>query len=97
MSLVIAGAFYLCGDTVLVPHYTGDWSIVDCHTYETEKDVRDQYGPELARDFIEYGQSVTVRGEQYYLTEWGPFHVTDEWGLLSDLSELKFIEFETQF
>jgi hypothetical protein len=97
MSLVIAGAFYLDEDTVLVPHYTGDFAAVDCHTYETEKDIRDKYSERYVRDFIHDGQSVTVQGETYYLTEWGPFHVTEDWELLSDLSELKFIEFETQF
>jgi len=31
-------------------------------------------------------------GERYYYAEWGPFNVSEEWDLISDISNVGLVE-----
>ena len=94
MRLVIKGAYYFDGDTILVPHYTGEFFIVDCDQYITKEELKDQYSEsyiENVKDnYIEYD------GIKYYYAEYSPFGV-ENWELLSDLSELSHNEMDYDF
>ncbi len=91
MNLVIAGAYYYDeeSDTILIPHYTGEFGIVDCDEYAAMEDLQGRYDQsyidKVKDDPIEYD------GTNYYNSEYNPFSVGD-WQLLSDLSELAHLE-----
>lgn len=44
-KLVIKGAQYFlsdpAGDAILIPHYTGEFWIVDCDEYLTEQEIKE--------------------------------------------------------
>lgn len=70
---VIKGAKYFTGDRILIPHMTGEFFMVD---YDEE------YVESVEDNYIEH------EGEKYYYAEWGPFNVSEEWDLISDISSL---------
>lgn len=90
MKLVIKGAQYLVQGEILVPHYTGEYSEVDCTRYLTKKDFLEtyekKYFKEWKDDFIEH------EGVKYYYAEYSPYYIDEGWELLSDLSELSYQE-----
>ncbi len=96
-KLVIKGAFYFdnSSDTILMPHYTGEFSIVDCNTYEKMSELKSRYDKDYIKsvkdDYIE------LDGVKYYSTEYSPCAVSDDWDLLSDLSELNHLEEDFNF
>ena len=91
MNLVVKGAYYYDreSETILVPHFTGDFFYVDCTEYEKMESLKGRYDKgwikENKDDFIEY------EGEKYYYAEYSPRCVED-WKLLSDVSELEHTE-----
>ena len=91
MKLVIRGAYYYDkeSDTIIIPHYTGEYSIVDCDEYATMEYLEGKYNQnyidQVKDDPIEYD------GKKYYNAEYSPFSIGD-WELLSDLSELAHLE-----
>jgi len=90
-KLVIAGAVYYSDslDALLIPHFTGEYWMVDCTRYLKKKELKDRcpdyWFKENKENYIEF------EGERYYYAEYSPIH-TDDLNLLSDLSELKFYE-----
>jgi hypothetical protein len=87
MKTVIKGAVYKRENDLVIPHQTGEFSIVDCDNYvtmeELKQDYDEDYIKEVEDNYIEY------RGVKYYYAEWSPEHVTDDWYLLSEsISEL---------
>ena len=87
MKTVIAGAVYKRENDLVIPHQTGEFSIVDCDNYVTMEELKADYDEEYIKEvednYIEY------RGVKYYYAEWSPEHVTDDWYLLSEsISEL---------
>jgi hypothetical protein len=87
MKTVIKGAVYKRENDLVIPHQTGEFSIVDCDNYVTMEELKADYDEEYIKEvednYIEY------RGVKYYYTEWSPEHVTDDWYLLSEsISEL---------
>ena len=89
-TLVIAGAYYKIEDkdVVVCPHYTGEFSIVDCDVYLNKEDFLDVYDEQyLFRDYY-----IEVGGKKYYYAEYKPFYVDENWTLLSDLSKLRYRE-----
>jgi hypothetical protein len=87
MKTVIAGAVYKRENDLVIPHQTGEFSIVDCDNYVTMEELKadydEDYIKEVEDNYIEY------RGVKYYYAEWSPEHVTDDWYLLSEsISEL---------
>jgi hypothetical protein len=89
--LVITGALYRVNeDTLVKPHFTGDFGAVDCTRYLTKKELEGRYDESFIRqnknNFIEED------GIKYYYAEYSPFYVSEDWELLSDLSELNHIE-----
>jgi hypothetical protein len=89
-QLVIKGAHYFDGESILIPHFTGQFFTVDCTEYTTKQRIKDQYDKNFIKehksDFIEY------EGVKYYFAEYSPFNITQDWELLSDLSELEHSE-----
>ena len=71
MKTVIKGAVYKRENDLVIPHQTGEFSIVDCDNYVTIEEYE---------------------GVKYYYAEWSPEYVTDDWELLSDISELRLTE-----
>ncbi len=96
MKTVIKGAYYYDrdSDTILIPHFTGEFVIVDCSSYEQMSEIEDNYN----QDYIDTvkGNSIEFEGEEYYSTEWSPYNVGD-WELLSDIGELEHIEDDFDF
>ena len=96
MNTIIAGAYYydIESDTILVPHYSGSFRMVDCTQYKKLKELENKYDEDYIKsikdDFIEYA------GEKYYNAEYSPWNV-GEWELLSDISELRHIEEDYDF
>jgi len=90
MDTVIAGAKYYDRDrdVILIPHYTGEYSMVDCTEYATKEDLKGRYD----KDFIKNNEEnyIEHNGEIYYYAEWGPFSIGG-WELLSDISDLLLI------
>ena len=89
--LVITGALYRVDeDTLVKPHFTGDFGAVDCTRYLTKEELEGRYDESFIRqnknNFIEED------GIKYYYAEYSPFHVSEDWELLSDLSELNHNE-----
>jgi hypothetical protein len=87
---VIKGAKYFTGDRILIPHMTGEFFMVDCDEYmpldELKADYDEEYVESVEDNYIEH------EGEKYYYAEWGPFNVTGEWDLISDISGVALIE-----
>lgn len=90
MKTVIAGAVYKRENDLVIPHQTGEFSIVDCDNYVTIEELKEDYDEEYIKEvednYIEY------EGVKYYYAEWSPEYVTDDWELLSDISELRLTE-----
>lgn len=89
-TLVIAGACYYNEEmnAILIPHFTGEYAIVDCDTYFTKKEILERYQKHLwnenKENFVEY------EGVKYYYAESSPISVDENWMLLSDLFELRY-------
>lgn len=85
VKLVIAGAMYRVGGRIVSPHYSGEFSMVDVDEFCTYQELIDSgFEPEEVEELF----TIEVEGETFYL--WGstPEIVTEEWELLSDLSEV---------
>lgn len=87
MKTVIKGAVYKRENDLVIPHQTGEFSIVDCDNYVTMEELKADYDEEYIKEvednYIEY------RGEKYYYAEWSPEYVDDDWYLLAEsISEL---------
>jgi hypothetical protein len=91
-TLVISGAYYYDKEmnAILIPHFTGEYAMVDCDIYLTKKDILEQYEKHFwidnKKNFVEY------EGVKYYYAEYSPVSVDEDWILLSDLSELRHEE-----
>ena len=85
--LVIKGAWYYDkdADTFLVPHFTGDFYIVDSDRYFTMEELKERYDDKYIEENEE--NYVEFRGTTYYYAEYAPWN-TDSMELYSDLSEL---------
>lgn len=94
-ALVIAGAYYKIEDedVVICPHYTGEFSIVDCDKYLNKEDFLGAYEEE----YLDEDNFIEVGGKKYYYAEYKPFNVDENWTLLSDLSNLRHIEEDYDF
>ncbi len=89
--LVITGALYRVDeDTIVKPHFTGEFRAVDATRYFTKEELESRYG----ESFIEENKDDFIEedGIKYYYAEYSPFYVSEDWKLLSDLSKLTHIE-----
>lgn len=89
-QLVIRGAYYRSGNEILVPHFTGEYYIVDCDRFLTKKNLLETYGKQYFNENKD--NYVTVDGVKYYYAEYSTYNITEYWELLSDLSELSHTE-----
>ena len=94
-QLVIKGAYYQAGDEILVPHFTGEYFIVDCNRFMQKREWKEtfskQFRDENKDNFVE------VDGTKYYYAEYSPMNINDDWVLLSDLSDIEHIEEKFDF
>lgn len=95
-TIIIKGAIYTNGDMLLRPHYSGDFSIVDCDEYKTVKEIKANYSKKHANSFIKDGNYLTYEGVKYYECEYSPI-CTDDMELLSDISNVEYFDEETEF
>ncbi len=91
MKLIIKGAHYYDreSDEILVPHYSGEYDILDCTKHIRKKELKAIYDDKYVKSVI--GNPIIFKGNKYYNAQYGPEHVGD-WELLSDLSKLVFVE-----
>lgn len=89
-NLVIAGAEYFNENlnAILVPHFTGEFNLVDCSRYLPKKEIMEIYDKEFFKEnkdnYIEF------EGEKFYYAEYCVFS-TEGLKLVSDISNLRFI------
>jgi len=87
-NLIVRGALYYdrASDTILIPHFTGEFYMVDCTEYIPMEDLKNRFDEEFisetSEDYIEH------EDKKYYYAESSPFNIVD-WELISDLSELE--------
>ena len=89
-KLVIAGAYYYDrkADIILKPHYSGEFSIVDCDSFEQMSELEDKYDKSYIENVKD--NKIEFEGRDYFSTEYSPFCIDDDWELISDLSSLIF-------
>ena len=92
MKLVIAGAYYYDrnNEVILIPHYTGEYYVVDCYRYMKMEEMKEMYSENYIKDVLDY--PIEFERELFYDAEYSPQYVNDSWELLSDLSDLKHLE-----
>ena len=95
-QLIIKGAIYKCGDELLRPHFSGYCYVVDCTEYKTAKRIRQEYDKETAKEVIKNSLCLTFDGIKYFECEYRPYN-TEDFELLSDLSNLNFYDNKTDF
>lgn len=95
MKTIIAGLIYTNGDELLRPHYSGEFSIVDCTEYKTKEQIKDEYSGKALKTMLS-GLCLTYEGVKYYECEYSPFS-TDGMELLSDIWVVKHYDEETEF
>lgn len=93
--LIIKGAIYKDGDSVLCAHFTGEYWQVDCTEFKTKKDIKSEYDKIAAKEFLG-GYYITVDDVKYYECEYSPY-CTEDFVLLSDLSSLEFFDDNIEF
>lgn len=94
--LIIKGAIYKSGNTLLQPHFTGQFFMVDCTEFKTKKEIKENYDKSIAKEMLS-NQYLTDGGVKYYECQSSPWNCTDDFELLSDLSSLEFINDEYEF
>ena len=96
-KLVIKGAIYKSGNTLLRPHYTGEFHTVDCTQYFLKSEIKANYSNDFYKKATGKDSSnIVCNGIKYYECEYGPYH-TNDFELLSDLSDLEYFDYETDF
>ena len=95
MKIIIKGAIYTDGDVLLRAHYSGNYSAVDCTEYKTKEQIKQEY-----TDWKKFAGKdcfyLTYEGKKFYECEYSPYH-TEGLELLSDISEIEFLDEETEF
>ena len=94
-QLVIKGAYYQAGDEILVPHFTGEYFIVDCNRFMQKREWKETFSKQFRDE--NKGNFVEVDGTKYYYAEYSPMNINDDWVLLSDLSDIEHIEEKFDF
>ena len=96
MELVIKGAYYHDreSDTILIPHFTGKFGIVDCTRFKKMEELKEEYDESYINQVKD--DPVIFEGEKYYDAEYRPLYIED-WTLLSDLSDLEHLEEDFDF
>ena len=96
MKTVIKGAYYFDRDNnkILIPHFTGEFWIVDCTEFKTVDDLKANYDDKYIESVID--SPIELEGEEYYYAESSPCDV-GEWELLSDISNIEHIEEDEDF
>jgi uncharacterized protein YwgA len=97
MKTIIKGAIYEInnGETLLRPHYSGNFSVVDCTEYKQKKQIKEDYNAYHANRFLS-GFYLTYEGNKYYECEYSP-RCTDDMYLLSDIDKINYWDEETEF
>lgn len=95
MTLVIKGAVYFDGEEILIPHFTGEYQIVDCDRFCKLEEL-ENYGYNEKWLHDNEDNYITYNNEKYYFAEYSPYNVED-WLLLSDLSELEHVNDTYEF
>lgn len=93
--LIIKWAIYTDWETLLRPHFSWQFCMVDCTEYKTKKEMLWYYDKQQVKEFMEW-YYLEYNGEKYYQCEFSTYN-TDWLELLSDISELEFYDEDTIF
>lgn len=93
--LIIKGALYKDGNSVLRAHFTGEFWCVDCTEYKTKKEIRSEYDTKVAKQFLD-NSCIIVDDVKYFECEYSPYN-TENFVLLSDLDDLEFFDDNFEF
>lgn len=95
MKTIIKGAIYKDGDELVRVHFTGEFWMVDATEFKTKDAIQEEYHTEFADTCLQ-NTMLTYEGIGYFECESSPHH-TENFELLSDISELEFYDYETNF
>ena len=98
MELVIKGATYYERELneIIIPMHTGVFRSVDCEAYLTKEKLKGKgYSEEYIRGVKE--NYITRNGIKYFYSGYTPYHIDEDFELMSDLSELVFEEESRDF
>ena len=91
MELVIKGIVYFESELnhIIIPVHTGFFNSVDCEAYITEEEmILKGYSEDYRNSNKE--NYITRDGVKYFYTGYTPYHIDDDWQILSDISGLVF-------
>lgn len=92
--LVIKGAWYFNGNELVIPHFTGEFFIVDCDCYLSKIELKEIYDDDFVTVAME--SPIEYKSTTYYPAEYNAVY-TENFDLLSDLSNLAHNEEEYNF
>jgi hypothetical protein len=95
MKTIIKGAIYTDGETLLRPHYSGEFYAVDCTEYKTNEEIKANYVKKYVKE-LKDAFYLTYEGVKYYECDYSPYY-TDNMDLLSDIDKLEYYDEETDF
>ena len=98
MELVIKGVIYYESELnhIIIPKHTGIYTSVDCEAYITESEMISKgYSEEYRNGNKE--NYITKDDVKYYYTGYTPYHIDEDWEMLSDISDLEFNADESDF
>lgn len=96
MKTIIKGAIYTDADTLLRPHFSGNFYIVDCTEYKKEEVILSEYSESTANEFINESRCLTYEGTRYFECQYSPCD-TKDMELLSEINSLEYFDNETEF
>lgn len=70
MKFVIKGAYYKSEDEILIPHFTGEYSMVDCDRFITKEELEGMYDEKFIQENEDI--KIEVEGVLYYYAEYSP-------------------------
>ena len=93
MRTIIKGCIYTNGKELLRPLFSGDYWLCDCMVYLTEGEIMANYNQNIAIDILA-NDPFRYNGVYYYET-YTQLVNTKDFVRLSDISELEFVEENT--
>lgn len=88
LKLIIKNALYFDGESLLIPHYSGEFWTVDCTEYKTIETLESEgYSEKFIAGAMD--NCLEYKDVKYFRAEYSPID-TENMELISDLSSLEF-------
>lgn len=81
------GERYFNGEEILIPHYTGDFSVVDCDRFVTEEGLEEIGYSERFIAEAKEEPYIEHEGVKYYPAEYEAYNIEESWELLREAPE----------